>query len=389
MLQLPVISLFSGAGGLDLGFAEYLPNEVARLKGARGSAGGPFTIGLAVDREPSAIETYNANHATRSGLPPAARQGDLAKSTATDLLSWWDERNGRDSARPVGIIGGPPCQSFSVSNVYPRDDDSRVQLIYAYADLVEDLHRNVGLSFFLFENVAGLTHERNQPHFHGLLRRLRFGEARDGADERFAIYSAELDAQGFGVPQTRRRRFIVGINRTQHQGAFDFPPPDGGPAPTVRDTIFSLPPSVPYERGRSGGDHHPNHWHMAPKSWRFRNGNLQEGQVSGRSFRVLRWDRQSWTVAYGNREVHVHPSGKRRLSVLEAMLLQGFPESYVLKGTLSQQIRLVSDTVPPPLAYALADSIYRAIAGLPTKSGQSAAQAPVEDHLGMTSDGKE
>jgi DNA (cytosine-5)-methyltransferase 1 len=64
------------------------------------------------------------------------------------------------------------------------------------------------------------------------------------------------------------------------------------------------------------------------------------------------------------------------------MLLQGFPDSYVLKGTLSQQLRLVSDTVPPPLAYALAGSIYRAIAGLPTTSGQSATQVPMENAVG-------
>jgi hypothetical protein len=57
------------------------------------------------------------------------------------------------------------------------------------------------------------------------------------------------------------------------------------------------------------------------------------------------------------------------------MLLQGFPESYVLLGTLSDQFRLVSDAVPPPLATALADSIFRALAGLPPHSGRSAPDA--------------
>lgn len=96
---------------------------------------------------------------------------------------------------------------------------------------------------------------------------------------------------------------------------------------------------------------------MTPKSSRFRNGQLVEGQVNGRAFRVLSWDRPSWTVAYGHREVHIHPHGHRRLSVYEAMLLQGFPKDYRLFGTLSDQIRLVSDAVPPPLASALAESI--------------------------------
>ena len=77
----------------------------------------------------------------------------------------------------------------------------------------------------------------------------------------------------------------------------------------------------------------------------------------GRSFRTLSWNEPSWTVAYGHREVHVHPDGKRRLSMLEALLLQGFPARYELRGTLTDQIRQVSDSVPPPLAAALATGL--------------------------------
>ena len=83
--------------------------------------------------------------------------------------------------------------------------------------------------------------------------------------------------------------------------------------------------------------------------------------MKGRPFRVLEWGKPSWTVAYGHREVHIHPSGKRRLSIYEAMLLQGFRPDYVLGGNLSDQIRLVSDAVPPPLARALAESILKAL----------------------------
>ena len=63
------------------------------------------------------------------------------------------------------------------------------------------------------------------------------------------------------------------------------------------------------------------------------------------------------TVAYGHREVHVHPNMHRRLSIREAMRLQGFPDSYQLMGTLSDQTRMVSDAVPPPLAQALAKQL--------------------------------
>src|SRR5262249_25947043 len=62
-------------------------------------------------------------------------------------------------------------------------------------------------------------------------------------------------------------------------------------------------------------------------------------------------------VAYGNREVHIHPDCKRRLSVFEAMKLQGFPDRYRLIGTLSSQILQVSEAVPPPLAQAIAGSV--------------------------------
>ena len=64
------------------------------------------------------------------------------------------------------------------------------------------------------------------------------------------------------------------------------------------------------------------------------------------------------TVAYGNREIHIHPNAKRRLSVYEAMLLQGFPEDYELLGTLSDQIRQISDAIPPQLGAALGKAIH-------------------------------
>ena len=96
---------------------------------------------------------------------------------------------------------------------------------------------------------------------------------------------------------------------------------------------------------------------MNPKSRKFFDGSLTPGHSSGRCFKTLAWDSLSFTVAYGHREVHVHPDGHRRLSVLEAMKLQGFPDKYVLEGTLSAQIDQVSEAVPPPLAEAVATSI--------------------------------
>src|SRR5262249_46639336 len=92
-------------------------------------------------------------------------------------------------------------------------------------------------------------------------------------------------------------------------------------------------------------------------------GALKPGTALGRSFRMLEWDKPSPTIAYGHREVHVHPNGRRRLSVYEALLLQGFPSEYELVGSLSAQISQVSEAVPPPLARAIAGSIQRQIEG--------------------------
>ena len=128
---------------------------------------------------------------------------------------------------------------------------------------------------------------------------------------------------------------------------------------TVFDAISNLEEPTWFERGldMTKNPVHPNHWCMVPKSSRFKDNNLIPGDCSQRSFRTLEWERPSYTVAYGNREVHVHPSGKRRLSVYEAMLLQGYPSDYILKGTMSDQFQQISQAVPPPMAKAIALSI--------------------------------
>ena len=105
---------------------------------------------------------------------------------------------------------------------------------------------------------------------------------------------------------------------------------------------------------------HPNHWTMKPKSIRFSNPSLTENNKT-RSFRKLTWDKASPTIAFGNREIHVHPEGKRRLSIYEAMLLQGFPSKFTLEGNLSQQVTQISNAVPPPLARSVAAAIKKSL----------------------------
>jgi DNA (cytosine-5)-methyltransferase 1 len=330
--SLPVISLFSGCGGLDLGFA---------------TAG--FTPILAIDANTAACRTYERNH---SGTRVLKR--DLSTLPRKYVLERLAELS--TMVKPIGIVGGPPCQAFSQGNGHKRDDDPRALLSRNYAAILRELNAAYKLDFFVFENVLGLRHRRHDEQFK-LIKR-RFSAAG------FRIFEAELNAHDFGVAQVRRRLFVVGLNRGKYPDvSFAFPTRNGARKRNVRDLIAHLPAPMLFRKGASATEipYHPNHWCMVPRSDRFFDGSLKAGEIKGRPFRVLKWDAPSWTVAYGHREVHVHPSATRRLSVYEAMLLQGFPPDYELCGTLSDQIRQVSDAVPPPLAAALAHSLIDAL----------------------------
>lgn len=332
-----VLSLFSGAGGFDLGFEDM-----------------GFRPRLALDIDDAAVKTYNFNRRERGGV---AQVADLATMSAAEVVDRWEAARGAPIS-PVGVVGGPPCQAFSVSNVHPLEDDPRALLPLAYADLLRAFNERYGhsLRFFAFENVAGLSYRPHASSLSEILARFR-----DAGFEQVEPFM--MDALDFGVPQRRRRMFIVGLHPTDAAHRFAAPAGDPWSRVSVRQAIGGLVQPVPFARGRNPADLglHPNHWHMNPKSEKFRSGKNEPGHHLGRSFRMLHWDEPSQTIAFGHREVAVHPDGTRRLSVLEAMLLQGFPTSYVLRGTLSDQIRLISDAVPPPLGRALAGEIARVL----------------------------
>lgn len=329
---LPVVSLFCGPGGFDVGFAQ---------------AG--FSPLLAIDLERAACNTFKRNHPLATVI-----ERDLSTVSRGFVINQL-HKLGVDAV-PCGIIGGPPCQAFSLSNGHKTDDDPRAELPRHYAKLLKELNSEYQVDFFVFENVIGLKHSRHNSAFEQFKRLF--------AAAGFSLFEGELDAVNFGVAQVRKRVFVVGFNRDKYPNLkFSFPVNGDQARLTVRDKIGHLPPATLFQRGLSPEaiPHHPNHWCMQPRSIRFTNGTLKQGEIKGRPFRVLRWDEPSWTVAYGHREVHIHPSGERRLSVYEAMLLQGFPPDYVLCGTLSDQIRMVSDAVSPPVAKALATSIREAL----------------------------
>lgn len=330
---IPVISLFTGAGGLDLGFRE-----------------GGFKTVIALDADRAAVETYNANKLER-----CATQCNLRRIDGQNLVALIGQHAA--GVRPRGVIGGPPCQTFSIGNVRRSRTDGRGTLGLHYARLVGALNRGFNLDFFVFENVTGLRNPRHRTRYKNIISAL--------TNSGFAVFAGELDAVWFGVPQNRQRLFLVGINALRYPWLkFEFPSQPLGKPHTVRDAIKGLPEPTFFKRGIMADQipFHPNHWTMNPRSKKFSARNAA-ANGDGRSFRRLKWDRPSRTVAYGNREIHLHPSGHRRLSVLEAMLLQGFRVDFELKGTLSDQISQVSNAVPPPLAAALARSLYAQLYG--------------------------
>lgn len=323
-----IISLFSGAGGLDLGFSQ---------------AGFPLTF--AVDISPAAIQTHRRNFKEATSV--AADLQDLGPS---GVLAHVEKL--LNPGESIGVIGGPPCQGFSRANVASVANDPRNRLPILYLQIVEALQKKYVVEFVLFENVIGIRDAKHLGTFRGILSMFReIGLVPD---------VNEYSALDYGVAQTRNRVIISGF-RNREVARRVKPVKAKASGLTVRSAIGDLPAPAFFAHNleKSSIPHHENHWTMRPLSKRFH----QPGGAdrAGRSFRRLEWDKPSPTVAYGHREIHVHPDGRRRLSIFEAMRLQGFPDWFVLEGTLSSQVEQVSNAVPPPLAQSLAAAIKTAM----------------------------
>ncbi|SJZ55945.1 DNA (cytosine-5)-methyltransferase 1 [Enhydrobacter aerosaccus] len=236
--NIEIVSLFAGAGGLDLGFKQ---------------AG--FKIGLAIDSSEAAVMTHKANF-------------PRAKSYAKDLLRLGPAGVLRYVSKTVavgqriGVIGGPPCQGFSRANTQAQTNDPRNKLPSLYLRIVRKLQTRYTVEFVVFENVLGIRDQRHSKVYEALVSGLeRLG---------FDVTEKELCALDFGVPQTRRRIVLSGLRagrnhievrpRKCHTGAT-----------TVRDVIGGLKKPVFFKFGADPSKFpvHPNHWTMQPKSTRF------------------------------------------------------------------------------------------------------------------------
>jgi DNA (cytosine-5)-methyltransferase 1 len=348
------VSLYSGCGGLDIGF---------RWAG--------FRPVWANDIDPVALESY------RGALPghPAV---------AGDISSLPD-RPGRGDADVV--IGGPPCQGFSVAGrMDPKDPRSRH--VWTFLEVVEDVRPRA----FVLENVKALAMNRR---WTGLLERLM--EHADGLGFEPRLYL--LNAADFGVPQARERMFLVGIRRGE--GAHVAPFADTATAqPTLRSALEALP-----RFGQVGNDTVCAAKITIAKAPVLRRspwaGMLFNGagrpmdldrpaptlpaSMGGNKTPIIDQDQleagaEPWVVRY-----HAHlwrggdpwkkvPSRLRRITVEEAAAIQTFPAGMPWSGPQSARYRQIGNAVPPELAYRVACAI-RASLGLDDGTGTSARPA--------------
>ena len=335
-----VIDLFSGCGGLSLGF-----EFIGRLTDS-------FRLQAAVDINPHAVATYTRN------LPISALRLDLSAESRTESsLQALSAKLGIRRSRPLILVGGPPCQGFSAHQKKngPRRDD-RNQLITVFARIAEFLEPD----FVILENVPELLAERNWKLFEMLQSRL----GASGDHVRAQIHNLA----GFGVPQERFRALVM-ASKWPFEMPQGFLPPDQ--YRTVRDVIGSLPPVHPGLRCRVDPMHYcTNHrrstvdvLRQVPKDGGRRPPGVGPAcldrvdgfrDVYGRMY----WDRPANTITASARNPasgrFAHPEQDRGLTIREAGLLQGFPKEFYFEGPFDDKFLQIGNAVPPIFSCYLA-----------------------------------
>lgn len=326
-----IISLFSGCGGLDLGFER---------------AG--FDIPIANEYDPTIWETYKINHPSTKLI-----EGDIRNIQESDFPDDID-----------GIIGGPPCQSWSEAGSLRGINDSRGKLFYDYIRILKSKQPK----FFLAENVSGMLANRHSEAVRNIIE--MFKEC--GYDLTVSL----VNAKDYGVPQERRRVFYIGFRRDLGV-CFKFPrgsTADDKKKLTLRDTIWDLQ----YTAVPAGARNYHN-----PKA--INNNEFFTGAYSpifmSRN-RVKGWDEQAFTVQASGRQCQLHPQapkmkfieqnkrefvkGKehlyRRMTIREIARIQGFPDDFkFIYNYTDDAYKMIGNAVPVNLAYEVAVAIKEAL----------------------------
>lgn len=296
-----VLSLFSGCGGLDLGFER---------------AG--FKIPVANEYDKTIWETFKLNHPNTKLI-----EGDIRNLSKKDIAEHF-------KGNIDGIIGGPPCQSWSEAGSLKGIDDDRGKLFFDYIRLLKEIKPK----FFLAENVSGMLANRHSEAVKNILE--MFEEAG------YITTMTLVNAKDYGVAQDRKRVFYIGF-RSDLEVNFEFPKgstSDDSKKITLKDVIWDLQETaVPAsEKNKSNPEAiNNNEYFIGSFSTIFMSRN-----------RVRSWDEQGYTVQASGRQCQLHPQapkmikfekndcrfveGKehlyRRLTVREVARVQGFPDDF-------------------------------------------------------------
>lgn len=342
-----LLDLFSGCGGMTLGFSD------PRFCGG-------FESIFAIDNNPAAVDSYILNF------------GDHA--LCRNIEEWLLESN--EIPKADIVIGGPPCQGFSLLNK-GREKDPRRALWQPYMDIVE----MSGASVFVIENVQGLL---KSTEYESIVKKAEYLG--------FHVVSSLLNAANYGVPQSRIRTLIIGWKKhfatsipyppipTNTQNSEDLTLPSWK---TVRDAIGDLPVPVgteirnidspldlhfgrtPTEKsllryksvppGGNRFDLQKNAPHLTPDCW------IRKTNGGTDLFGRLWWDRPSVTIRTEffkpEKGRYLHPEQHRPITHREAARLMGFPDDFQFSGSKIEIARQIGNAVPPPLAGAVARHI--------------------------------
>ncbi len=360
-MTFPILSFFTGGGFLDLGFNQ---------------AG--FRTCWTNENNPAFVRGYNFGMSSWLSSMDKTRRVEIAISNSSsicDLSASQVIAEAFSSLAPslYGVIGGPPCPDFSNGGTHAGGEGVNGRLTTVFVDMLCTLNP----PFFVIENVPGLCRFHKHREF---FKKKIFQLEKIGY---FVDYKI-LNALEFGVPQDRERLFVVGFKRALAQNAVDrkltpdekgwFPWPKGiyvgaKQLPWPKVSPFGKNPKEPidipieltvHSALLSNGDPEKitnGNEFFNPRSKKF--WEIQEGDVSRKSFKRLHRYRFSPTAWYGNQEVHLHPWKARRLSVREALRIQSVPDEYILPEdmTLSAKFKMICNGVPCIMAYNLASAL--------------------------------
>jgi len=321
-----IISFFSGCGGLDLGFK---------------NAG--FDIVWANDNSGSVWETFEKNFPKTFLCRENIKKIDL--SNIPEGIT--------------GIIGGPPCQSWSNAGSGRGLEDERGLLFFEYIKIIEEKQP----LFFVAENVEGLLSKRNKGAYSLIVSYFE--------NAGYIVYPLIVNAANFEVPQNRKRVFFVGY---RYDMPLTFQPPLFSDRNfSVRDAIYDLKDlAIPgLLNNQTNGENClvPNHeYWQGSYSYIFMSRN-----------RVLSWDNPSFTIQASGRQVSIHPQAPpmikvakderifvpgqehlyRRLTIRECARIQTFPDDFIFYyNSLDAGYKMIGNSVPPNLSHAIASKIY-------------------------------